>query len=163
MPQANDGRHDFDFLHGDWTIHNRRLAERLRGCTEWRAFEARAACGPVLGGLGNVDDFRTTFPDGRPFEGMSLRLFNPSTGLWSIYWADDRGCQLLPPVTGRFTNGRGEFFGDDTHEGTPIQLVFHWDDTDTGTPRWSQSFSADGGSTWEKNWEMFFTRRESAS
>jgi hypothetical protein len=117
----------------------------------------------VLGGLGNVDDFRTTFPDGRPFEGMSLRLFNPSTGLWSIYWADDRGCQLLPPVTGRFTNGRGEFFGDDTHEGTPIQLVFHWDDTDTGTPRWSQSFSADGGSTWEKNWEMVFTRRESAS
>src|SRR5687768_14864891 len=84
VSQANDGRHDFDFLHGDWTVHNRRLAERLHGFTDWQEFDARASCGAVLGGIGNVDDFRATFPDGQPFQGMSLRLFDPATGLWSI-------------------------------------------------------------------------------
>ena len=31
----HDGRHDFDFCFGHWTVHNRRLKQRFAGSTEW--------------------------------------------------------------------------------------------------------------------------------
>jgi hypothetical protein len=37
--------------------------------------------------LGNLDIFRTEF-DGKPFEGLTVRLFDPQTRLWTIYRAD---------------------------------------------------------------------------
>jgi hypothetical protein len=112
----------------------------------------------VLGGLGNVDHFHTTFPDGEPFEGMSIRLFDPATRRWSIYWADNRVCRLLPPVVGAFHDERGEFTGDDVCDGTPVRVVFHWSDITPTSARWEQAFSADGGQAWETNWVMEMTR-----
>ena len=84
---------DFDFLIGKWKVHNRKLKSRLNGCSEWTEFEAQVACRKILNGCGNVDSFQTTI-DHRPFEGMSLRLFNPRTKLWSIYWADSEKVEL---------------------------------------------------------------------
>ncbi len=155
---AADGRHDFDFLMGGWRIHNRRLARRLEGCVEWQEFEATQEARPVLGGLGNVDRFTATFPDGRPIEGMTLRIFNPTTQLWSLYWVDDRGCELQPPLVGRFEAGRGEFSGDDTFKGKPIRVLFRWTVLGPNAARWEQAFSPDGGKSWETNWEMTMTR-----
>lgn len=154
-----DGRGDFDFLFGRWNIHNRRLARRLQGCTEWQEFEAFQEVRPVLGGIGNVDRFAATLPDGRPIEGMTLRIFDPRTNLWSIYWADDRSCQLQPPVIGRFEDQtRGRFFGDDVFDGKAIRVVFHWAKTSADTATWEQAFSTDNGQTWETNWKMSMTR-----
>jgi hypothetical protein len=160
VDQLNDGRHDFDFLHGSTKIRNRRLKYRLQGCTEWEEFEATQECSPILGGFGNMDAFHATFPDGSPIEGMSLRIFNPATRDWSIYWSDNRSCELQPPVVGRFTDGQGAFYGDDTFDGQPIRVVFHWTDITPNSAKWEQAFSADGGQTWEPNWQMFFTRDE---
>ncbi|MEO8505823.1 MAG: hypothetical protein ABI609_18150 [Acidobacteriota bacterium] len=148
--------HDFDFLHGSYKVHNRRLRERLKGATEWVEFEATNHCRPTLGGLGNEDEYRTDFwPD---FTGMAFRFFNPKTRLWAIYWADSLRGTLESPVYGSFANGRGEFEGDDTFEGKPIRVRFLWTGIDTPTPRWEQAFSADGGETWETNWVMDFER-----
>ena len=77
---------------------------------------------------------------------------------WSIYWASSRTGRLEPPVVGTFTDGRGDFYGDDTHEGEPIKVHFTWSDSTETTARWEQEFSADGGRTWEANWVMEFTR-----
>jgi hypothetical protein len=63
-----------------------------------------------------------------------------------------------PPVVGRFTDGRGEFHGDDVHDGTPIRVRYVWWDITPTSARWEQAFSADGGVTWETNWVMQFTR-----
>jgi hypothetical protein len=100
--------------------------------------------------------------DGQPFEGMSLRLFNPVTKLWSIYWADSIHGKLDPPVTGSFENSMGLFFGKDYVKGKPILVVFRWDITDKDHPVWSQAFSADNGTTWEWNWYMYFSKIETA-
>jgi hypothetical protein len=156
--KMSDGRHDFDFFHGSWRIHNRRLVRRLEKSDKWEEFEATGACQPIFGGVGNVDSFSAILPDRSAFEGASYRLFNPKTGLWSIYWADDRSCVLFPPVSGRFRDGVGEFFGDDTHDGRPVRVVFHWTDMTATSAHWQQAFSADNGATWETNWHMFFTR-----
>lgn len=158
-----DGRNDFDFWMGTWRVDNERLVERLKGSTTWERFEARGTARQLPGGIGNFDDFVPI--DWRPgFVGMSLRVFNPTTDLWSIYWLDNRtgglneAGHLLPPVVGRFTNGVGIFEGDDTLAGRPIRVRFIWSEISQTGARWEQAFSPDGGVSWETNWIMRMTR-----
>jgi hypothetical protein len=144
---------DFDFFMGRWRVRNRYLRERLRGSTEWEEFEARSVARPLLGGLGNEDEFQGGFI------GMSFRFFDPEAERWSIYWADSRRPGVLdPPVFGGFANGAGVFEGTDVLDGKPVTVRFTWTEVDTPAPRWEQAFSADGGETWETNWVMEFAR-----
>jgi hypothetical protein len=39
-------------------------------------------------------------------------------------WASKRTGTLFPPVVGRFADGRGEFYGDDTYNGKDIRARF---------------------------------------
>lgn len=150
---------DFDFLQGSWTIQNRKLKSRLSNNNEWQEFTATGTMYKVLLGLGNIDDFVTAF-DGKPFEGMTVRLFNPQTKLWSLYWADSTKGILDKPVVGSFDHGIGYFYNTDVFNGQDILVVFQWDKTDPDKPVWSQAFSTDKGKTWEWNWYMNFSRKE---
>jgi len=99
---------------------------------------------------GNIDKY-TDHAAGKPYEGVAVRLFNPATRLWSIYWADGNSGTLDPPVVGSFENKIGHFFTKDTYRGTPIVMVFRWDVRNPERPIWSQAFSTDQGKTWEWN------------
>ena len=152
---------DFDFFMGRWTVQNRRLIERLAGSDEWEEFESTSVAHPILGGLGNEDEFRTRHAGG--FIGMSFRFFDPVKRRWSIYWADSRRPgELDPPVFGTFSGDIGVFEGEDEFEGRPIKVRFIWSGTRTRTPRWEQAFSADDGETWETNWVMDFRPAKAA-
>ena len=155
---SHDGARDFDFLMGSWTVHNRRLRDRLKGSTTWDEFEATSAARPLLGGIGNEDVYRTEYAGG--FTGMSFRFFDKAKGQWSIYWADSRRGVLDPPVIGSFAGDIGTFEGSDVFDGRPIRVRFLWSRIKTPTPRWEQAFSADGGKTWETNWVMDFARSD---
>ncbi len=112
---------------------------------------------PLLDGLGNMDEFRTDYQGG--LVGLSLRFFDSETRLWSIYWTDSRRSGLLePPVVGSFSGGIGVFECDDTFEGRPIIVRYRWSDVTAATARWEQSFSDDGGETWETNWTVEHSR-----
>lgn len=65
---------------------------------------------------------------------------------------------LDAPLQGKFENGVGTFFGEDTFEGKPIRLRFIWSEITATHARWEQAFSPDGGATWEVNWVMHFDR-----
>ncbi len=151
--------HDFDFLVGKWNIYNRKLKTRLDNCQEWLKFEAHGELHKILKGMGNTDSF-ICMVDDQPFEAMTLRLFNPLTKLWSIYWADSNIVVLDVPVTGSFDQDIGRFYTKDIFNGREVLVQFKWDKTNPEEPVWSQAFSADNGKTWEWNWYMNFYKAD---
>ena len=157
-PSATSSKTDFDFYEGKWTLHNKKLKTRLNNCTEWEEFESTQEMYRVLNGTGNIDNFLSTI-NGQPFEGMTVRLFNPKTKLWSIYWADSNEGKLDPPVVGSFENKVGHFFTKDTFNNKEIIVVFQWDAREEDDPVWRQAFSNDNGKTWEWNWFMFMKKK----
>lgn len=156
--------HDFDFLVGRWRSRQRRLTSRLQGGTRWETFDAVSEVQALPGGVINFDTL--VAPAWRPgWVGMSIRVYNPVTDLWSIYWVTNEGGgidpatgHLGPPVVGRFAGDAGLFEGEDVFEGRPIRVRFRWSRMDADTARWEQAFSDDGGATWEVNWVMEFAR-----
>ena len=144
VASPTSSKHDFDFYEGKWKLRNKKLKTRLDNCNEWIEFESTQEMYRVLNGIGNIDNYLATF-DGKPFEGMSVRLFNPKTRLWSIYWADSNEGILQPAVLGSFENNVAHFFTKDTFNDKKILVVFRWDVTDKENPIWSQAFSADNG------------------
>ncbi|WP_247716539.1 hypothetical protein [Sinomicrobium weinanense] len=143
---------DFDVLTGKWKMYHKKLKSRLSNNNEWIYLESvDVNYGTILQGIGNTDLYRATFDD-KPFEGFTLRLFNPETKLWSLYWVASDSGVLDPPVVGSFDNDIGHFFGKDTFNGKDIVMVFRWDMRDRQHPVWSQAFSEDNGKTWEWNW-----------
>jgi hypothetical protein len=63
-------------------------------------------------------------------------------------------------VVGRFEDGVGRFYQSiEAADGTPLDVEFLWDGITGDAARWQQSFSLDGGATWDVNWIMELTRR----
>ncbi len=163
-PPRADASRDFDFLAGTWLTRQRRLKARLQGCDDWEAFTAVARVQPLPGGVANFDTL--VAEDWRPgWVGMTMRVYNPVTGLWSIYWVTNEGGGIDPatgvlgaPVVGRFDGDEGLFEGEDLLDGRPVRVRFHWRRLGPAAAHWAQSFSADGGRSWEVNWEMAFER-----
>jgi hypothetical protein len=147
--------HDFDFLHGDWTVANRRLTDFLQPAGGWVEFEGTSRCFPFFDGAANVDEIDMPYLGSK---GLTLRLFDRETAQWSLNWSSSGTGKLFPPVTGHFTGGRGEFYGDDAHDGKDVRVRFVWSGVSVSGARWEQAFSVDDGASWVTNWTMDFTR-----
>ena len=150
-------KNDFDYLVGNWNIRNRTLKEPLAGSDTWEEFDATQEFRLVLLGLGNVDVFRAEL-GGKAFEGLTVRLFDRQTRLWTIYWADSNALKLDDGKVGSFDGDVGEFFGRDVVAGKDIIVKFHWDKRNPSAPIYSRAFSVDVGRTWEWNWYSQFSR-----
>ncbi len=152
-----DGQHDFDFYIGAWKYHLKRLQHPLTGSTTLVEFEGTGVCFKIWDGRANLDQFEADGPTGH-IEGLTLRLYNPDTHQWSLYWANSRNGKVDVPQIGEFKNGRGEFYAQDMLNGKSIFIRFVWTNTTTSMPHFEQSFSDDGGRTWEVNWITDQTR-----
>ena len=148
---AHDGQHDFDFLFGNWTVHSRRLLHPLTGSNEWVEVDGTAIDKRIWDGRAQLEEFEAEGPSGH-VEGMTVRIYNPNSHQWSLYWANQSdGKFSLPATVGQFTNGRGEFFDSEEYRGRNILVRYAWIPS-ADSPQWEQAFSADGGKTWETNW-----------
>jgi hypothetical protein len=155
-----EGRRDFDFLVGTWKVRNLMLRSRRPGAhADWVEFDSEVESRPVLGGFGNVDTYFAARREHGQFHGLAVRLYDPATGLWRIWWASNVSPGTLdPPLEGRFTDGEGHFEGDDQVDGKVVRVRFRWSDITPTSARWEQSFSFDGGVTFESNWVIQLTR-----
>lgn len=155
-----DPVHDFDPFFGTWAAKHRKLRKRLAGSKDWDEFDGTQTCLPMLGGTGNLVDNFFDIPGGA-YRGLTLRSYDPASKTWAIWWLDSRSPSRIDvPVIGRFENGIGTFYADDTFEGRPIRMRFLWSGVTATTRRWEQAFSPDGGKTWETNWTVDLTRTD---
>ena len=153
LPQR-DGSHDFDFLIGDWKAHVRRLPDRLNNSNVWVEYDGISNHHKVLDSNSNFEEFDVTSTDKKlRIKAQTLRLYNPTTRQWSIYLVDvDNGTLDTPPVVGGFNGKRGEFFHQENLKGRTILVRYVWLDLSPKSARMEQSYSPDGGKTWEVNW-----------
>jgi hypothetical protein len=152
-----DGQRDFDFEIGTWKTHLSRRLRPLTGSNEWVEYEGTTVVRKVWNGGANLVELVADGPAGH-FEGLSLRLYNPESHQWSLNFSNRRSGTLTPPVIGEFRNGRGEFYGQDVLDGRVILVRFVISDIGPSSCRFEQSFSDDGGKTWEVNWVVVDTR-----
>jgi hypothetical protein len=53
---------------------------------------------------------------------------------------------------GQLTGRRGEFYDQEDYKGRAILVRYIWSDISPQSARMEQSFSDDGGKSWEVNW-----------
>jgi hypothetical protein len=157
----HDGPGDFDFELGSWKIHLKRLLHPLTGSTTWAEFDGSSVTRKVWNGRAQIEEFETDGAAGR-VEGLTLRLYDPQTHQWSLYWANSKDGLLGMPTIGEFKNGRGEFFDQELsgRNGRAIFVRYVWSNITINSAHFEQSFSDDGGKTWEANWVTDQTRVE---
>lgn len=141
---APAGTADFDFLHGQWLVENRRAAEPFDPASAWLAFDSILGCRP-LAESGHLEE--SASDDGAA---SVLRLFDSHHRRWTVHRILAEGA-LCPPLTGRFIDGVGTFVGEQSTHGERVLVRETWGFR-SGKPRWEQSFSLDGGETWTVHW-----------
>lgn len=145
-----DAQHDFDWDIGSWHVHTRRLLHPLTGSTSWVEYDGTDVVRKLWGGRANLGEVELDGPSGH-LEFLTLRLYNPQTGKWSMNISSSAAGVLSPPAIGGFEGGHGRFFDQEPYNGRTILVRY---DVVVITPtrcRFEQAFSADGGKTWELN------------
>ena len=153
----HDGQHDFDFEIGNWNTRISRLQHPLTGSITWIEYHGTSVVRKIWDGRANIVELEVDGP-GSHIEGISLRLYNPQSHQWSLNFANSRVGTFSVPTVGEFQNGRGEFFDQEEFNGRMILVKNVWKDITADSCRFEQSFSDDGGKTWEVNWIAIDTR-----
>jgi hypothetical protein len=156
-PKPRDGQHDFDFEIGTWKTHLKRLQHPLTGSTTWVEYEGTTVIRKIWDGRANLVELVADGPAGH-IEALSLRLYNTESHQWSLNFSGSGSGTLSQPTIGEFKNGRGEFYDQEVFNGRAIFVRFVISDITPTSCRFEQSFSDDGGKTWEVNWIAVDTR-----
>jgi len=152
------GQRDFDFNLGTWRTHVKRLMHPLTGSSTWAEYDGTSVVSKVWDGRANLLELEVDGPAGH-LEGLGLRLYNPDSHQWSLNWASSVDGEFQqPPMIGQFVEGRGEFVDQEVFSGKSILSRNAFSDISPDFARFEQTFSDDGGRSWETNWVMTFTR-----
>ena len=158
--QQPDSQRDFDFEFGSWKAELKRLLHPLSGSSTWVELEGTSFVRKIWDGRANLGELEVRNATAH-IEGLTLRLYDPQSRQWSIYWANGSDGSLgTPPMVGQFKDGQGEFYDQEMFHGKPIRVRFVFSDITPKTFHFEQAFSADDGKTWETNWIATFTRQE---
>ena len=153
----HDGSRDFDFEFGAWHLKLKRRLDPLTGSDRWVEYEGPSVVRKVWDGKANLGEIDVAGPSGR-IQGLSLRVYNPASRQWSIQYASSGGGMQGAPLVGGFRDGRGEFYNQETYRDRAIFVRFVFSDIGPKSFRLVQSFSEDGGKSWEANWVAEFAR-----
>jgi hypothetical protein len=154
--QQRDGAHDWDWDIGTWKTHQRRLLHPLTGSTTWVEYNGTDTVRKIWDGA-NTGTIEADGPSGH-LEIYAVRLYNPGAHQWNVYFTNPASGNFGIPVVGEFNNGRGEFYDQEQLNGRAIMVRFRVYDITPNACKFDQSFSADGGKTWETNFIVTETR-----
>jgi hypothetical protein len=160
--ELRDGHHDFDFNIGTWKTHIRRLVHPLTGSNEWVDLNGTVHVRKVWNGRAQLEEIDAHGPSGQ-LKGLTLFLYNPHAHQWGQYFASEAEGVLNQPLIGEFKNGRGELFDQESFNGRTVFVRFVWSDITPDSHHVEQSFSDDGGKTWEPNFVATLMRDKETS
>jgi hypothetical protein len=146
-----DGQHDFDREMGTWKTHLKRLVRPLTGSSTWVEYDGTSIVRKVWNGRANLLELQVDGPAGH-IEALSLRLYNPESHQWSLNFSNSGGGTMGTPSIGEFKNGRGEFIDQEAFGPRTILVKFVITIISPTAWHFEQSFSDDGGKSWELNW-----------
>ena len=98
--------------------------------------------------------------DGTRTGALALRIYDPGSHEWNLYWANSNNPVLGNPQKGKLVGDRGEFFSRETYRGRAILVKYVWTKLGTNAPRLEQACSPDDGESWEVNWIDIRIRRQ---
>jgi hypothetical protein len=158
---VGDGGRGFDFVIGDWKAHLRRRIDPKTGVTAsepgqgvWVDYYGISNHKKLLGTNANLEEFDVTDSKNHlHYKGQTLRMYNPASKQWSIYGVDlDKGEIAPSALTGSFTGKDGIFYHQEERGGRIMLVRYVWTDKGPKSAVMVQSFSPDGGKTWDANW-----------
>ena len=152
-----DHQHDFDFEFGAWRADVHILQHPFSGTYSYIDLKGTSVVYRIWNGRANygeliVGDAKTHI------EGLTLRLYDPKSCAWHVYFANAADGQLGVPTAGRFENGEGVFYDTEPIDGKLTRVRYVFSDITPRSFRFVQSFSRDAGKTWEADWISTFTR-----
>ena len=157
-PAAAGSVKDFDWFLGTWRVEHRRLRQRFAGSNDGEEFQGTTHCQALLGGVVNLNESQGRRESGE-FRGMGLRAYDASTDQWfdgSLTASDPTS--LGEPGVGRFEGKVGTVLSEELYGGLPTRVRGRFTSLSPREATWEQAMSRDGGSTWETNWVMRYTR-----
>jgi hypothetical protein len=147
-----DGTHDFDWDIGTWKTHQKRLLHPLTGSATWVEYDGTDVVRKIFDGA-NQGLVVADGPAGH-LEIFTLRLYDPQSHQWSVYFTSKGGGTLSQPAIGEFKSGNAEFYDQEPYNGRAILLRFSISNITPTSCHFEQAFSADGGKTWETNFSV---------
>ena len=152
-----DGQHDFDFNVGTWKTHIRRLDRSQSKTTSWVEMDGTVTVRPIWGGRANLEEIEAQSPASR-LKGLTLRLYDPRSHQWNLTWVNSSRGAISGANFGAFTNGRGEFYGQDTSEGRTVLVRQIYSGITADSYHFEEASSSDHGRTWETDFIADLTR-----
>ena len=126
------------------------------GSTQWTDYTGPGECIPLWHGRAQLDTINLEGP--KHIEGLTVRLFNPKTHEWRLYWANSKDGLIVVPQIGQFKAGHGEIYAQNQDGDDKTYLnKFDWSAMNN-KPHFEQSASYDGGKNWEISWISDQTR-----
>jgi hypothetical protein len=147
-PPQRDGAHDFDFDLGLWKTHIVRRLHPLTDSTETVELNGTVTVRALWGGRAQVEEIEADGAKGH-WEAMTVFLYDPQARQWSMNFANSAVGKFATPMIGSFENGRGELIGPDTLDGRAILVRAVWSNFTPTSHTYQESYSADGGRTWD--------------
>ena len=142
----HDGQHDFDLLAGTWKGHTKYRTHPFAGSDPWIESDGTEIFQRLWDGaiLELSEGPNTNGP-----VGLMLYTYNPQSHQWYVYFANRKDGKVGLPNVGEFKNGQGEFFVQDTLNGKTLLNRYVWSHIASSSPHFEESWSSDGGRTWE--------------
>ena len=156
----HDGQHDFDFNIGTWRTLIRYLHKPATGPNVWVELRGTVSVRKIWEGRAELEEIEADGATGH-FEGLTIFLYDPQSHQWSQTFANSKDGHLEQPMTGGFKDGKGELINQRAYHGRTVLVRGVWSDITANSHRFEESFSDDGGKTWQPNFLASLTRESS--
>jgi hypothetical protein len=143
-----DGSRDFDFNVGTWKSKLVRVKQPLSGSRDTMTLEGTVRFSKIWDGNGLYEEIEADGPNGH-WQGMTVFLYNPKSGQWSQRFSNGGSGHFERATFGGFKDGRGELYSHDTYKGRAILVRDAWSDVTPDSHTYEESYSDNGGKTWE--------------